>query len=416
MPDSGVAARGTGASFTIRLGLFYAALFLIYGLHLPYFPVWLDARGLTAAEIAAVTGAPYFIRLVVTPGLALWADRWQSHRGMVIALSWVSLGFLLVLTQMGGFWALFSIAVLLALAMTTIMPLTETICVSGVRESGLDYGRMRLWGSLTFIGVGLLGGAFIDRYSAASVIWLLVCAATITVGAALILPRPAADPQETQNEPSAQAPSVVSDAWTLARAPLFLIFLLSVGAVQGAHAMFYTFGALHWQSQGLSTAWIGALWSAGVLAEVLLFAYSGAVVRRVGPALLIVAGSAAAILRWSLMSFDPPFWALWPLQILHALTYSATHLGAIHFISRAVPTGAAGTAQALYATVAMGVVMGGATFASGSLYASFGGAGYLAMSALSGVGLLAALALLKGWDGGVLWRHPAPSASPTTSD
>ena len=39
-----------------------------------------------------------------------------------------------------------------------MMPLTETIAVAGVKADGLDYGRMRLWGSLAFIGVGFLGG------------------------------------------------------------------------------------------------------------------------------------------------------------------------------------------------------------------------------------------------------------------
>ena len=38
------------------------------------------------------------------------------------------------------------------------MPLTETIAVCGVRTAGLDYGRMRLWGSLTFIVVDFVGG------------------------------------------------------------------------------------------------------------------------------------------------------------------------------------------------------------------------------------------------------------------
>ena len=137
--------------------------------------------------------------------------------------------------------------------------------------------------------------------------------------------------------------------------------------------MFYTFGALHWRAEGISTTTVGMLWAVGVLAEVALFAYSGIVVARIGPALLIVAGAAAAVVRWGVMALDPPLVILFPLQLLHALTYAASHLGAMHFIARAVPESAAGTAQAFYATIAAGLMMGGATLASGSLYARFGG-------------------------------------------
>jgi PPP family 3-phenylpropionic acid transporter len=172
--------------------------------------------------------------------------------------------------------------------------------------------------------------------------------------------------------------------------------------------MFYTFGALHWRSQGISTAMVGTLWAIGVLAEVALFAYSGAVVKRAGASALLVAGAAGAVLRWGAMGFDPPLFLLAPLQLLHALSYSATHLGAIHFISRAVPEGAAGTAQALYATMAAGVVMGCATLASGAFYSSYGGGAYFAMCALASVGLAGALTVHRRWGGGALWDGDSP--------
>ncbi len=48
-------------------------------------------------------------------------------------------------------------------------------------------------------------------------------------------------------------------------------------------------------------------------------------------------GGAAAVVRWLVMGFDPPLAWLMPLQILHGLTFGATHIGAIHFMGRAVP-------------------------------------------------------------------------------
>ena len=84
-----------------------------------------------------------------------------------------------------------------------------------------------------------------------------------------------------------------------------------------------------------------------------------------------------------------------PLQVLHGVTYGATHIGAIHFITRAVPESQAGTAQALYASITGGIAMGGAMLLAGPLYADFGGRAYWAMAVLAAVGLVASLALMR---------------------
>jgi len=111
------------------------------------------------------------------------------------------------------------------------------------------------------------------------------------------------------------------------------------------------------------------------------------------------------VLRWLVMAFDPPLAVLIPLQTLHGLTYGASHLGAILFLGRAVPPAVAGTAQALYATMAAGIVMGAATLSAGPLYERFQGRAYLAALALASAGLVALLLLVRSWDGGTL-SHP----------
>jgi PPP family 3-phenylpropionic acid transporter len=271
---------------------------------------------------------------------------------------------------------------------------------------------MRLWGSLSFIGIGLVGGALVDGYGAGTGIWLILTGAAATVAAAHLLPATPRTPVRATVAAKAAHGFIGAEVKKLVGSRLFIVFLIAAGAVQGAHGMFYTFGALHWRGQGISTAWVGALWAVGVLAEVLLFAYSRAVVGLVGPVFLIVVGSAAAIVRWGVMSFDPPLWILFPLQLLHALTYGATHLGAIHFISRSVPEAASGTAQALYATVAAGVLMGCATMLSGVLYVDYGGHAFLAMAAFAAVSLAAGMFVLRRWDGGPLWGAEVSPTEP----
>ena len=380
-------------SFAARVALLFAALSVIIGTSLPYLPVWLDWAGLGASEIAVITATPLIVRLGVTPAIAFAADRAGDHRKFLIGLSWAGLAGLIALAQSRGFWPILAWTVVFSLAWTTMMPLAETVAMSGVKRAGLDYGRMRLWGSLSFVAASLAGGWIVDRMGAASAIWLLVAGAALTAAAAHGLARPIG----LGRLEAATGPSRLSlaEAASLMRSRMFLIFLAAGGLAQASHAMFYTFGTLHWRDLGLSTGWSGALWAMSIVAEVGLFAYSAAAVRRIGPVQLIVAGSGAAVVRWVAMGFDPPLALLVPLQLLHALTFGATHIGAIHFIGRTVPETQAGTAQALYASVTGGIAMGGAMLVTGPLYAEYAGRAYWAMAVVALVALAASLALLK---------------------
>ena len=375
--------------FGIRVSILFAAIFVVAGINLPFLPVWLDWQGLGPREIAIITAVPLFVRVVVTPVIAFAADQANDHRLFLIVLSWVGLGALIALSLSSGFWPILFCSVAFALAWTTIMPLTETIALRGVKVAGLDYGRMRLWGSLSFIAATLVGGWVVGSLGAASAVWLLVAGGILVTAAAHTLARPIG---WGRLKAATTPPRLrLAEAAGLLRSPTFIVFLLAAGAVQGAHGTFYTFGTVHWASQGISAGWAGSLWAIAVIAEIVLFTYSGRVLARVEPARLIALGGAAAIIRWFFMGFDPPLGWLLPLQALHSLTFGATHIGAIHYMGRAVPDSQGGTAQALYASVTGGIALGGAMLISGPLYATWGGGAYWAMALIAAIGFAAAV-------------------------
>lgn len=387
-------------SYATRVGVFFGALFLIYGVHLPFFPLWLEWRGLTAAEISIVVAVPYFLRVAVSPTVAFFADKSRQHRRYIIVLACIALVMSAWLSQLGSFYAILLAAVGLSLAMTSIMPLTEVIAVSGVRLHGCDYGRMRLWGSLTFILASSVAAGLIGKFGVPIVIWLIVAACLVTGLAAFLLP--ADQPYRAEGEgplgagvngSTSGSESVLNLAAVagLVRSPLFVLMLIACGTVQAAHATYYAFGSIHWSRQGISAEVIGLLWAISVFAEVALFAWSGAVYRRISAIGLMIAGAVASVVRWGVMAFDPGIELLVVLQLLHAFTFGASHLAAIRFISQSVDVSLNGTAQALYATIAMGVAMGATALISGSFYPELQGGTYFLMVGVSAVGLAAGL-------------------------
>ncbi len=123
-----------------------------------------------------------------------------------------------------------------------------------------------------------------------------------------------------------------------------------------------------------------------------MFAVSGRL--RLGPIALLVLGGAGAFVRWGAMAFDPaPIW-LPLLQCLHALSFGATHLGAMAFMLRAAPAEIGATAQG-YLAVAQGLVMAGAMGLAGLLYARDGNLAYAAMALMAAAGAASAFAALR---------------------
>ena len=64
-----------GMSPSLRYAVFYGAVFLAVGIYLPFWPVFLKGRGLSAAEIGLLFALASWLRIVSMPAVAQIADR-----------------------------------------------------------------------------------------------------------------------------------------------------------------------------------------------------------------------------------------------------------------------------------------------------------------------------------------------------
>ncbi len=369
----------------LRLSAFYAATFLVTGIQLPFWPVWLASRGLTAREIGVLLAAAIWVKVLVTPAIGALADQTGGRSVLMGALAAAAIAAYAGLLSAGSLWLLILLNLVALTAQSALMPLGDTITLAAVRSEGLDYGRIRLWGSVSFIFASIASGAALASSSGEQVLPLVLGASVLVLLACLFIPsiRPV--------EGAARIAGIAG----VAGDPRFWIFILAASALQASHQVYYGFGTLYWRSLDFSDTTIGWLWAEGVLAEILLFWQGRRLLARLGPIGLMVLGGIAGILRWSLAGALTwlPFIAT--LQLLHALTFGASHLGAMHFLSRAVPPSAAASAQSLYAALSSGLGSGLVMVIAGALYSAFGGRAYSFMAALAAVGLVGAAAL--GW-------------------
>jgi MFS transporter, PPP family, 3-phenylpropionic acid transporter len=368
----------TDTALATRLSILYAAVFLSFGIYTPLFPVWLDARGFSASEIGVLMAIPMLLRILALTPVTHAADR--SGRGLaLLALCWaVSAVLTIALTGFHGFaWMLLGMAVWCIL-WNPIVPLADAYVLNMVRaRPGLDFGRIRTWGSISFIIISLIGGQLLGIWGAGAIIWMIAALLAVPLLLMPILPRP----DQVHHAPRAQ-----KGQWrSLVRDRALMLTLTGAALIQSSHAVLYTFGSTHWAQQGIAGFHIGLLWSLGVVAEIILFWLAKPWLARWGAQPFLLIAGVGALVRWLLMAADQSFAALLPLQILHGLTFGAAYLGLASYVTQRVPSELAASVQGVSAMIAA-AAMALATLAGGLLWDAVSVGAYAAMAGLGVIG------------------------------
>ncbi|MBT4426946.1 MAG: 3-phenylpropionate MFS transporter, partial [Rhodospirillaceae bacterium] len=121
--------------------------------------------------------------------------------------------------------------------------------------------------------------------------------------------------------------------------------------------------------------------------------------RRMGPIGLISAAAALGALRWAVLGLTTELWIVALVQLLHAASFGAMHLGAMLFITRAAPNAYANSAQGLLGGLTYGAGLGGGLLLAGWLYGLYGADAYWSNAALSALALPLVLWLALAWRG-----------------
>ena len=347
-----------------RLAAFYGTYFVLIGFVSAFWPLWLNDRGITETNIGIILASGIFAKILVSPLIAYLADRRGERKKLMIMLAFCAAAIFSTFQYTDGFWSILLVTVIFFMAWSTILPLGESLTMLNARKHGLDYGHLRLWGSVGFIFATIGGGLALTGQNIDNIFWLILLSAVAVFVVCWILPN-------TRIEKSGKEPPPF---WTMLTDGKFVLFIATCALIQATHSIYYGFGTIHWKNVGYDEMTIGALWAEGVIAEIILFIYGTKLIAKLGPSQLIVIGALVAIIRWLITGLSDELSVLIFVQILHAFTFGATHLGAIFYISETVAPNQSATAQNLYAVAVSGIGMAIGLALSGKLYATFSGA------------------------------------------
>ncbi len=346
--------RGAG------VGPFAAVSFAYFGfagLFSTWAPIWYASLGFSTFAIGALVALQSATRIVAPYAWGSLADRsGRRERLLRVAAGGAliaSLGFLAD-PAMGRVAA---VCLVLSLCTAGVLPINETLLASRVTRDGvLDvgrYGRVRLWGSVGFVGAVTGSGFVLQAAGTGRFPWLASAMLLLLFGLTLRLPK--------TFEPTPASTST-SGALAVLREPVVAWFFVGLFFTVLAHTALYAFYSLHLASLGYAKGTIGLLWGAGVVAEVLWFAGQGRWLHRASPHRWLLVAALVSAVRFALIAaFASELLVLVAAQLLHALTVAAQHSACVAVVSRHFPGRLRARGQALYAVIGYGLsgVIGG---------------------------------------------------------
>lgn len=327
-----------------RASLFYLAFYFSMASYLPFITVYFHTLGLSGWQIGLLSALLPSLSFLIVPPLAVLAD----HRGWRVRLLFASVAgtavSLMLLMFPVSFFTLLPIMALLAVFYSPIAPLADTSIVGMAARHGLNYGGMRLFGSLGFAVSAALFGA-LWQYAGYRAMFAIGAAMSLVVAYLALGLEESATVERHHRAPLR---SIMRDR-------LLVGVLITTFLAASAIGMEFTFVGIYMSKLGGSGLLVGLIFAVAALFELPGMRYSGALAARIGPGEALLAAYSLLVLAYLGYSVAPSPYALLACSVLRGLGYGLFYVGTIRFLNERAPAEWSATVQGIMNATAYGL-------------------------------------------------------------
>jgi PPP family 3-phenylpropionic acid transporter len=299
------------------------------------------------------------------------ADRLKIRRPIYILCNFVSTAIWIMFLFTAEFWPMLIITAFYGMFYAPIISFLEAVTMDVLGAEKKGYGRIRAWGSISFIVMVLVLGKIIDLYSV-DIILVLILAGSLMLAVISI------------GIPAIQAPK--KDLLTPVAGSLkekrVVVFLFCAFLMLVSHGAYYGFFSIHLANMGYGSTFIGIAWALASTAEILVMIKSDKIFNRYSLENVLFFSFLVAAVRWMILFFAHSPMLILLSQILHAVTYGTFHMASILYIDRLAPEKAKTLGQAVNNALTYGLGLMVGFFVNGYVYEITGSFTLFLMSSL----------------------------------
>jgi len=358
----------SGETFKFIISSQYFLYFGVLGIFLPYFNLYcyhLGFDGFQIGTLSALKSAVVILFSLMWGGLA---DHFQIRRPIYILCNFASAGICAFYLLTTDFYLMLVITLCSAIFSGPIISFLEAFTMDGLGKEKRDYGKIRVWGSVSFIACSVIFGKMTDLFSP-EIILIPIFAGSLTLAVfALGIPRVTV---------SRKTPFFSSAKLLLKKR--VVCFLICAFLMLMSHGAYYGFFSIHLENLGHKSMFIGIAWALATLSEILVMVNSDKIFGRFSLESILLFSLAMAALRWFVLFLSSSPVIILISQLSHAFTYGTFHIASILYIDLLTPAQAKTTGQTVNNAVTYGLGMMVGFFMNGYLYEHMDSSGGLFM-------------------------------------
>ena len=358
-------------SYHLVIGSQYFLYFGVLGIFLPFFNLYCYHLGFSGFRIG-ILSAVRSLALVLFP--LIWgalADRLNARQPIYILCCFCSALIWMLYLFTVDFWPMLVISIFYGMFFSPIISFLEAFTMDILGKEKKSYGRIRVWGSISFIAVVVILGRIIDLYSVEIIVVLILAGSLMLSVISTQIP---GIQTAKRKRLSAGAKSLLDRG--------VLVFLFCAFLMLVSHGAYYGFFSIHLANLGFGSTFIGLTWALASAAEILVMLRSDQIFNRFSIKAVLIFSFMVAALRWLILFFVQSAAAILLTQVLHAVTYGTFHIASILYIDQLAPDRAKTLGQAVNNATSYGLGLMVGFFLNGYLYEITGSFALFIISAL----------------------------------
>ena len=260
----------------VRGAIYYFIFYAVIGGYFAYMNVAFINRGMSGVQIGIISSVGALLGLIGSPFLTGLADRNNWHKPMLILSN-----FCFGLALIGVYFAPSFVWMLPAMAIGSflgapLMPLSDSLLVRMSNIHQLDFGHMRVWGSIGFTLVCILAGLLWDVIGLE---WLFLVSGMVFMLRAFSVLLLEARPAKLQEN---QMSIHEKQSWlTPFKDRQFSIFLIGI-FFWGCSTCFFNYTSIYMNQLGGNNIMIGLMMALLALGEIPAVMFADRLTRRFG--------------------------------------------------------------------------------------------------------------------------------------
>lgn len=342
----------TSGQYT-RMALYYLLYYTTVAVFVPYFNLYLAARGFSNGQVGVVLAVMPLVALITRPIWGMVSDVLGRQRP-IIAVALVMAPIILAwFPAFHSYMFAILIAAGFAIFQTAVIPIADAMTMqnSGARH----YGKVRMFGSLGYALMVAVASPIYHRYGISFIIPMYAIASLLALVGLWMYPVPRVEPFGSTTERTHVERSMFSGLRRLLRNRSFMLVVPFTFLASISQSMNGSFFSLYYKQMHYPIGLLGLIYGLGALCELPVFFVSGRLIERFGCERILFVGYAVFALRWLVLAFNPPLWLVLVQQLTHGVSLGLAFAAGIVFAARVSDKFNRATAQTVYSTVNTGV-------------------------------------------------------------